>query len=129
MTAFLHGQSKIFLLNKKDIQRKNILRPSNSKAPNMGKRYFLTSYNVDDVTKHAPCDGNGNVTLMAQGAKQDFAFRNLTNAPIVFSTQQRGANIPNKNTSKLRNNVNPSSKKFDFSRFFFFTFCVLTRKT
>ena len=96
----------------------------------MGKRYFLTSYNVDDVTEHAPCDGNGNATLMAQGAKQDFAFRNLTNAPIMFSTQQRGANIPNKNTPELRNNVNLSSKKFDFSGFFgvFFYFLCSDKK-
>ena len=73
MTAFLHGQSKTFLFykKKKDIQRKNIFRLSNSKAPNKGKRYLLTSYNVDDVTERAPRDGNGNVTLMAQGAKQD----------------------------------------------------------
>ena len=78
MTAFLHGQSKIFFLNKKDIQRKNILCLSNSKAPNMGKRYFLTSYNNDDVTDHAPCDGNVNATLMAKGAKQDFILHFAT---------------------------------------------------
>ena len=72
MTAFLHGQSKIFSFPKKDIQRTNILRSSNSKAPSNGKPYLLTSYNVDDITERAPCDDNGNVTLMAQGAKQDF---------------------------------------------------------
>ena len=31
----------------------------------------MTSYNVYDVTEHAHVD-NGNVTLMAQVAKQDF---------------------------------------------------------
>ena len=74
VTAFLHGQNKIFFFfkKKKDIQRTSILRLSNSKAPSKGKRYLLTSYNFDDFTKRAPHDDNGNVTLMAQGAKQDF---------------------------------------------------------
>ena len=45
---------------------------SNSKAPKKGKCYLLTSYNVNDVTERAPRDDNGNVTLMAQGANQDF---------------------------------------------------------
>ena len=35
-------------------------------------RYFLTSYNVNDVTERAPRDQNCNVTLMAQGAKQEY---------------------------------------------------------
>ena len=52
----------------------NILRLSSSKAPSKGKRYLLTSYNVGDVTERAPRGDNGNVTLMAQGAKQDFIF-------------------------------------------------------
>ena len=73
MTAFLRGQSKIFFVSKKkDIQRTNILYLSSSKAPSKGNRYLLTSYNVNDVTERAPRDDNGNVTLMAQGAKQDF---------------------------------------------------------
>ena len=42
------------------------------KKPSKGKRYLLTSYNVNDVTERAPRDDNGNVTLMAQVAKQDF---------------------------------------------------------
>ena len=75
MTAFLHGQSKILIFSlkkKEDIQRTNILRLSNSKAPSKGKRYLLMSYNVNDVTICAPRDDNGNVMLTAQGAKQDF---------------------------------------------------------
>ena len=75
MTAFLYGQSEIFFSPIKDIQWTNILRLSNSKAPSKCKRYLLTSYNVDDVTEHAPRDDNGNVTLMAQGAKQDFILQ------------------------------------------------------
>ena len=55
-----------------NIQRTTILRLSNSKAPSKGKRYLLMSYNVDDVTECEPCDDIGIVTLMAQGAKQDF---------------------------------------------------------
>ena len=75
MTAFLHGQSKIlFFFQKKGIQRTNILRLSNSKAPSKGTRYMdlLTTYNVDTVTDRAPPDDDGNVKLMAQGAKQYF---------------------------------------------------------
>ena len=72
VTVFIQGQSKIFFFPKKDIQRTNILRPSNSKVPSNGNRYLLTLYNVDDVTEHAPLDDNGHVRLMAQGAKQDF---------------------------------------------------------
>ena len=66
------GSVKYSFIPKKDIQRTNTLRLSNSKAPSKGKRYLLTSYNVNDVTERALCNGNGNVTLMAQGAKQDF---------------------------------------------------------
>ena len=48
------------------------MRLSNLKAPSKGKRYLLTSYNVNDFTERVPRDDNGNVTPMAQGAKQDF---------------------------------------------------------
>ena len=85
MTAFLHGQSKIFFFSKKRYSKTNILRLSNSKATSKDKRYLLMSYNVNDVTECAPCDDNGNVTLMAQAFY--FAFHNFTNAPIVFSSQ------------------------------------------
>ena len=78
MTAFLHGQSKIFFFTKNDIQRTNILRLSNSKALSKGKRYILTSYNINDVTERAPRDDNGTVTLMAQGVKQDFILQFAT---------------------------------------------------
>ena len=53
---------------KNDIQRTNILRLSSPKTPSKGKRYLLTSYNVNYVTERAPRDDNGNVTLMAQVA-------------------------------------------------------------
>ena len=66
------GRVKSYFFPKKDIQRTNILRLSNSNAPSKGKRYLLMSYNVNDVTERAPLDDNGNVTLMTQGAKQDF---------------------------------------------------------
>ena len=49
-----------------------MLRLGNPKAPRKVKRYLLTSYNVNDVTERAPRDENGNVTLMAQGAKEEF---------------------------------------------------------
>ena len=75
MTAFLHWQSKIFFFQIKDIQRTNTLHLSNSKAPSKVKRYLLASYNFDDCTERAPHDDNGNVTLMAQGAKQDFILQ------------------------------------------------------
>ena len=66
------GSVKYSFFSKKDIQRTNILRLSNSKAPIKGKRYLLTSHNIDDFIKCAPSDDNGYVTQMAQGAKQDF---------------------------------------------------------
>ena len=72
------GRVKYCLILKKDIQRTNILRLSNSKVPSKGKRYFLTSYNNNDVTECAPCDDNVNVMLMAQGAKQDFILHFAT---------------------------------------------------
>ena len=73
-TAFLHGESKTFFLSKKVIQRTNILHLSNSK----GNCYLLTSCNVEDVAERAPRDDNGNVTLMTQGAKQDFILHCAT---------------------------------------------------
>ena len=60
------GRVKYSFFPKNDIQRTNILRLSNSKTPSKGKRYLLTSYNVNYVTERAPRDDNGNVTLMAQ---------------------------------------------------------------
>ena len=66
------GRVKYSFIQKKDIQRTNKLRLSNSKAPSKGKRYLLRSYNINDVNERAPSDDNGNVMLMAQGAKQDF---------------------------------------------------------
>ena len=68
------GRVKIIFLSKKDKQMSNISRLSNSKAPSKGKCYLLTSNNVNDVAERAPCEDNGNVTLMAQGAKQDFVL-------------------------------------------------------
>ena len=72
------GRVKYSFFPKQDIQRTNILHLSNSKAPSKGKRYLLMSYNVDEVIKRAPRDDNGNVRLMAQGAKQDFILHFTT---------------------------------------------------
>ena len=72
------GRVKFSFFPKKDIQRTKILRLSDSKAPNNVERYLLTSYYVDDVTELAPRDDNGNGTLMAQGAKQDFILHFTT---------------------------------------------------
>ena len=66
------GRVKYSFIPKKDIQRTNGLRISNSKAPSKGKPYLLTSYNINDVIECAPLDYNGNVTVMAQGDMQDF---------------------------------------------------------
>ena len=54
------------------------MRLGNQKAPDKVKRYLLTSYNVNDVTERTPRDENGNVTLMAQGAKQEFILHIAT---------------------------------------------------
>ena len=67
-----------FFQKKNDIQRSNILRPSNSETPSKCRHYLLTSYNVNDVTERAPRDNNDNVTLMAQVVKQDFILHFAT---------------------------------------------------
>ena len=54
------------------------MRLSILKASSKGKRYLLTSYNVNDVTERVQRDDDGNVTLMAQGAKQDFILHFAT---------------------------------------------------
>ena len=72
------GRVKYSFIPKKDTLRTNILRLGNQKAPGKVKRYLLTSYNVNDVTERAPRDENGNVTLMAQGAKQEFILHIAT---------------------------------------------------
>ena len=72
------GIVKYSFIPKKDNQRTNILGLSNSKSPSKGKHYLLTPDNVNDVTERAPCDGNDKVTLMAQGAKQDFILHFAT---------------------------------------------------
>ena len=102
-----------------------MLRLGNPKAPSKGKRYLLTSYNVNDATERAPRDENGNATLMAQGAKQDFILHSAIQLmlqswfPFKNKVQTMFAPIliPNKNTRELRNNINPTSKKLEFSRF------------
>ena len=105
----------------------NKLRISNSKAPSKGKRYLLTSYNVNDVTERAPRDDDGNMTLMAHRAKQDFIlhFAALLMLQSRFpvnnevQTMFTPTLIPAKNTGELRNNENPTSKKFNVFTFFF----------
>ena len=79
------GRVKYSFFPKKDIHRTNTLRLSISKAPSMGTRYLLTSYNVNDVNERAPHGDNGNVSLMAREAKQDFILH-FANAPIVVSS-------------------------------------------
>ena len=54
------------------------MRLGNPKAPSKVKRYLLRSYNVNDVTERAPHDKNCKVTLMAQGAKQEFILHIAT---------------------------------------------------
>ena len=102
-----------------------MLRLGNPKAPSVGRRYLLTSYNVNDVTERAPRDENGNATLMAQEAKQDFILHFATQLmlqswfPLKNKVQTTFTPIliPNKNTRELRNIINPTSKKLEFSRF------------
>ena len=69
---------KYSFIPKKDTLRTNILPLGNQKAPDKVKRYLLTSYNVNDVTERTPRDENGNVTLMAQGAKQELILHIAT---------------------------------------------------
>ena len=72
------GRAKYLFYPEKDTLRANILRLGNQNAPGKVKRYLLTSYNVNDVTERAPRDEKGNVTLMAQGAKQEFILHIAT---------------------------------------------------
>ena len=96
-----------------------MLRLGNPKAPSKGKRYLLTSYNVNDVTERSPRDEKGNATLMAQGAKQDFILHFATQLMLQswfplknkVQTMFTPILIPNKNTRELRNNNNRTSKK------------------
>ena len=86
------------------------------------------SYNVNDVTERAPHVDNGNVTLMAQVAKQDFILHFATKLMVQswfpvnnkVQTTFKPILIPDKNSPKLRNKVNPVSKKLKFSRFWTF---------
>ena len=102
-----------------------MLRLLNPKAPSKGKRCLLTPYNVNDVTERAPRDENGNATLIAQGAKQDFILHFSTQLMLQswFPLKNKVQTvftpilIPNKNTRELRNNINQTSKKLEFSRF------------
>ena len=72
------GRIKYSFIPKKDTLRTNIFRLGNPKAPSKVKRRLLTSYNVNDVTERAPRAEKGNVTLMAQGAKQEFILHIAT---------------------------------------------------
>ena len=72
------GRVRYSFIPKKDTLRTNILHLGNQKAPDKVKRYLLTSYNVNDITERTPRDENGNVTLMAQGAKQEFILHIAT---------------------------------------------------
>ena len=72
------GSVKYSFIPKKDTKRTNKLRLGNPKAPSKVRRYLLTSYNVNDVTERAPRDENGNATLVAQGAKQEFILHIAT---------------------------------------------------
>ena len=72
------GRVKYSIFQKNDAQRTHILRLDNSNSLSKDKRYLLTSYSVNDVTERAPRDDNGNVTLMAQGAQQDFILHFAT---------------------------------------------------
>ena len=72
------GRVKYSFIPKNDTLSTNILRICNPKTPSKAKRYLLTSYNVNDVTERAPRDETGNVTLMAQGAKQEFILHIAT---------------------------------------------------
>ena len=107
------------------------MRLSNSKAPSKGKRHLLTSYNVNDVTERAPRDDIGNMTLMARRDKQDFILCFATKLmlqscfPVTNEVQTTLTPIfiPDNNTHELRNNVNPTNKKFNFLRFFLDFLC------
>ena len=122
------GKVKYCFFPKNGIQRTNILHLSNPKAPSKVKRHILTSNKVNNVTKCAQCDDNGNVTLMAQGACCILQLMLQLCFPVKSKVQTvlTPIVIPDKNTHELENNVNPTSKKLKFPHFFK-TFYVLTK--
>ena len=64
-----------------------ILHLCNSKTPSKVKRHILTSLKVNDVITIASCHNIGKVVLTAQEHSRIlFAFYNLTNTPILFSS-------------------------------------------
>ena len=101
------------------------MRLGNPKAPSKVKRYLLTSYYVNDVTERAPRDKNSKVTLMAQGAKQEFILHIATLLMLKecfpgnnkVKTMFTPILMPDKNTRELKNNLNPTSKKLEISGF------------
>ena len=69
----------------------------------------------------------GNVTLMAQVAKEDFIFafcaKLMLQSGFLFNNKVQTNYVRtylNKNSRELRNNVSPTSKKLKFSRFLIF---------
>ena len=101
------------------------MRLGNPKAPSNVKCYLLTSYNVNDVTERAPRDENDNVTVVAQGTKQEFILQIATKLMlqgcfpdnIKVQTTFTPILMPDKNTRELKNNVNSTSKKLEISGF------------
>ena len=72
------GRAKYLFYPEKGYLKDQYIAPDNQNAKGKVKRYLLTSYNVNDVIERAPRDENGNVTLMAQGAKQEFILHIAT---------------------------------------------------
>ena len=78
MTAFLHGQIKIFIFSEKrfGIKITNILRMSNSKTISKVKRHLLTSQKGNDVTilalraKHRQRDDNSTGSTLKQSSSR-----------------------------------------------------------
>ena len=101
------------------------MRLGNPKALSKVKRCLLTSYNVNDVTERAPHTENGNVTLMAQGAMQEFILHIATKLMLqgCFPGNKRVQTtftpilMPDKNNRELRNNLSTTSKKLELSGF------------
>ena len=72
------GRVKYSFIPKKDSLRTNILRLGNQRHQTRLSVTYWRHITLIDVTERTRRDENGNVTLMAQGAKQEFILHIAT---------------------------------------------------
>ena len=121
VTAFFHGQSRMFIFFKKIYTKNQHIASSNSNTLSKVKHHFWASLKGHDVTiscvtcQYRQRDANSTGSI----AGLSFAICTLTNAPVCFLvinkvyTMFTPIFIPDKHTRELRIYVNPMSKKLN----------------